>query len=212
MNKALRVVPLAVCLLSLPSVAGEAGPVKYLDKFHLIDPKTVKANEIKLKVVPGEDPEHSRALELSADFAKPGTHTCLSKTFVPGTINAKRYGGVRFFIKSPTGTRVSIGMAGSYKRPDGRLTSFHGGAVVGNGQWKEVKIPFSQFKRAGAKFWKDGVQVVVQGGDSMEEFEVGQLNSIYFSMGVETRGNSTIAKVLLEGLSLVEHSEASRAQ
>ena len=67
-----------------------------------------------------------------------------------------------------------------------------------------VKLPFSEFRRKGARFWKDGVQVVIQGGDPIEEFEIGQLNSITFAMNVEARGSSTIAKVLLEGLSLAE--------
>lgn len=205
MNKALRIAPLAVWLLSLPSVAeDEAGRVKYLDKFHVIDPKSIKATELKLKVVSGEDAAHNRALELSADFAKPGAYTHLVKTFAAGTVNSKKHSGVRFFMKSPTGTRVTVVMDGTYKRPDGRLTSFSGGAVVGNDQWKEVKIPFAEFKRRDARIWKDGAQVVIKGGDPMEEFEIGQLNSITFAMHVEARGSSTIAKVLLEGLSLAE--------
>lgn len=204
MNKAFRVTPLAVCLLSLPLLAEEAKPVKYLDTFHLLDPKTVKASEIKLQVVSGDDAAHSRALQLSADFAKPGANTALTKVFDAGTINPKRYSGVRFFIKSPTGTRVWIRMGGNYQRPDGRLAGFHGGAVTGTDRWQEVKISFSEFKRAGGKYIKNGVPVVVQGGDPMEEFEIGQMTRISFSLNEETRGNSVVAKVLLEGLALVE--------
>lgn len=205
MNKARCAAPLAVWLLSFPSVAeDEAGRVKYLDRFHAIDPKSLRASELKLKVVPGEDVAHSRALELSADFAKPGAYTHLVKTFAAGTVNSKKHSGVRFFIKSPTGTRVAVLMGGNYKRPDGRLTVFYGGVVVGNNQWKEVNLPFAEFKRRDARLWKDGAQVVIQGGDPMEEFEIGQLNSITFAMHVEARGSSTIAKVLLEGLSLAE--------
>ena len=204
MTKTLPLASLAVCLLSLPSVAGESRTVTYLDKFHVVDPKSVRVNQLKLQVVSGEDAAHNRALELTADFAKPGAWTHLVKTFAAGTINSKKHSGLCFYMKSPTGTCVSVHMTGNYKRPDGRLTSFYGGHFVGNDQWKEVKIPFANFRRKSARVWTDGAHTNVQGVDPMEEFEIGQINSITFAMNVETRGNSTLAKVLLEGLSLAE--------
>lgn len=204
MTKTPLVTQLAVCLLSLPLFAEEAKPVKYLDTFHLIDPKTLRGSEVKMQVVSGDDAAHGRALQLTADFANPGTYTNLSKTFPAGTINPKRHTGVRFFIKSPTGTRVSISMGGNYHRQDGRHSAFHGRSVVATDQWQEVKILFSEFKRQGGRYVKNGVAGFVQGGDPMEEFEIGQMSRIWFSMSEETRGNSVVAKVLLEGLALVE--------
>lgn len=181
-----------------------------IERFQTIDPKTLRATESTLRITSTPDKGHKNVLELSADFAKPGAWSGLMKTFKAGSLSAKHHSAIRLFMKSVTNTEVTITAVGDYLRPDGRPSRFYLSPISGGSTikcteaWTEVVIPFSNFKRGGLREWRNDAPVVVPGGDPIEEWEIEKLNKILFTLNVETRGTSTVAKVLFDDLVAIE--------
>ncbi len=204
MKHFLKFLPLLACLMVTPARGADVPKVKVLDQFNTIDPKTLKSIEAKIKIVPTPDAAHNKVLEMVADFAKPGAWVGVMKMFPAGTINPKKYSAIRFFARSNSGTRMNVDVATEAVAPDGGPTGYYGGTITGTEEWTEITIPLSNFKRQGAKFWKDGKQMIFQGGEPLDDEKCKNLNRIYFSTSVEGRGTSTVGHFMIDGLVLVE--------
>jgi len=176
---------------------------KIVDAFHTIDPKTVRHAELKVKVASTGDNAHPKALEIIADFANPMNGGYLVKSFPAGLVNPKRYSGMRMWVRSETETGFGVGFAGDKPRADGSPMAY-GSFVKATPEWTEVIIPFSQCVKSGVTVWKDGAQKVFPGGAPIPDEDYPLFTSIGFSFPIEHRGNSTFAKVQVEGLALVE--------
>jgi hypothetical protein len=158
------------CLASSPVFGAPGRASKSIESFQTIDPKTLKATESNIKIIPTSDAGHKTVLELTADFAKPGAATALVKTFKSGSLSARHHSAVRLYLKSHTQSEVIITLVGDYKRPDGRPTRFYYVPMKCTENWTEVTIPFSDLKRAGRREWKDNAQIVTPGGDVIEDW------------------------------------------
>jgi hypothetical protein len=187
------------------SLAADAPKTKPLEKFERIDEKTLKLNDAQAKVVNTKDRNHPRVLELKMDFAKPYSYPGFSKSFPEATLNPTRYEGFRFWVKSDVGTAFAVSVAGSYKRKDGKDNWFVGGGFQATGEWQQITVPLSSFKRASHKFFRDGKQMVSPGGgEPMDEEDYGGTNRISFSTSVERRGVSVVGHLMFDELELIE--------
>jgi hypothetical protein len=204
MNKHLITSLLPAVLISLPCNGGAAPITRSIDRFHAIDPRTVKGFEADLKVISTPDAAHNRAMEVTADFKNPYSGAGFHKTFQPGSLNSKRDEALRLFIKSDTKTQVSLQMRGAYTRPDGKATYFGWPPIDCSEKWSEVILPFSELKRGQSQVKKDGAIITVPGGDPIEDWEIEQIKVLMVSTRVSTRGTSTVARFLVEDLSVVE--------
>ncbi len=203
MNRILRSLTLVTCLVSSHLMAADGPKTKVLDAFNTIDPKTLKADEMKIKVVSTPDPIHHKALEMVVDFAKPGAWPKLIKSFPAGTINPKKYSGIRFFAKSDTATKIHFGVIGPAEK-DGKPMDYRVYNVVGKDTWTEFSLPFNTFKFPGYKAWKNGQQMVIPPGATLPEESLSLATGVVFSFRVEDRGNSTVANFMVDGLELIE--------
>ena len=204
MRASLKFLPWVLCLLSAPLFAADSAKVKVLDKFDRIDPKTVNPGNCKLKIISTPDPEHHKVLEAVADFAKPGAGYGFGKSFEPNTIKPKKHVAVRFWAKSDSGTSVGVGFGRKSPRKDGKRGSFWSPGFKLTETWTQYTVPLSSMRRHGDKFWKDGKQVILQGGDPAEDDDIEELTSFGFNFDVNGKGTALVAHMLIDGLELVE--------
>jgi hypothetical protein len=204
MRSSLKFFPLFLCLVTAPLFAADSAKVKVLDKLDKIDPKTINAGNCKLKIISTPDPEHHKVLEVVADFAKPGVGYSFGKTFEPNTLKPKKHVAVRFWAKSNSGTTVGVRFSRKSPRKDGKIGSFWTPALKLTETWTQYTVPLSGLRRHGAKFWKDGKQVILQGGDPAEDDDIEELTSFGFWFDVNSKGTAVVAHMLVDGLELVE--------
>lgn len=202
MKTLLKTLPLVMCLSASPLYAAEAPKGKVIDAFNTIDPKSVKLQDLKAKIVTTPDPAHKKALEMVIDFAKPGSYPRVIKSITPGTIDPKKYSGVRFFYKSDTETGMAISLRTGVTNPDGRYGAY-AMWLTGKPEWAEITIPFGNFKSFEQKVWKDGTQKIFPGGETIRPEEYGQLKEIHFVFAIENRGKAVAGEFLIDGLELV---------
>lgn len=203
MNRFFNPLPLLTCLVATSSFAADAQKVKVIDAFNTIDPKTVTASEVKMKIISTPDPAHHKALEMVADFAKPGSWPTVKKTIAPGILSPKKYSGIRFFAKSDSETIVALHLIGPAGK-DGRPLSYYV-PVKGTSTWTEVNLPFSSFKNYEIKAWKDGVQKIYKGGEPIADADFPLIAAMQFVFNLNTRGTSTVGHFVVDGLALVEN-------
>ena len=203
MKNPLRSLPILSCLVASQLFAADGPKVKILDKFDNIDPKTVKMDELKVKIVTTPDPVHHKALEMVADFAKPNTWPKLVKSVLPGTINPKKYSGIRFWGRSDSETKVAVSLAGVFIK-DGKRMDYMA-TVKGTSTWTEYSLPFSEFKTYEYKVWKDGAQQIFKGGEPIPDADYPQLNAVRFVFDILNRGTATAGHFMIAGLELVEN-------
>ena len=193
-----------MCLVASQTAFAEAPKSKMLDKFDHIDPKTLLGREVKMKVITTPDAEHHKALEVVADFAKANAWSCLQKKFAAGTISLKKYSGVRFWAKSNSETSMTIFLGGDKARSPEKRDAFGNGQVKATDTWTQYSFPFDQMKRHGDKFWKDGKQVILEGGDPMDEVDAGNFTRIEFYFPINGRGTAVSSHMVIDGLELME--------
>ncbi|MEI6715400.1 MAG: carbohydrate binding domain-containing protein [Verrucomicrobiota bacterium] len=202
MKTFLKALPLFACLCVPYVQAADAGKGKVIDAFNTLDAKTVKVQDLKAKIVSSPDPAHNKALEMVIDFAKPGSYPRVIKSIPPGTIDPKKYSGVRFSFKSDTETKMAISLRVGVVGPDGRNPAYAVN-VEGKPTWNEITIPFDKFKSFEQKTWKDGAQKVFPGGESIRPEEFAQIKEIHMVFSIENRGNAATSQFLVDGLELV---------
>lgn len=181
------------------------GKAKVIDKFDTIDPKTVKLVDIKAKVIPTQDPDHRKVLEMIADFQRPGSYPLVQKTVQAGLLNPAKYSGIRFFAKTDNETKMNLHIGGASGQfgPDGRPLDVSAKVPLTNA-WTQVFIPFSDLKYYEVKQWKDGAQKVYPGNIPIADADLLQLTNIKFVFFIDGRGTDTTGRVLVDGLELVE--------
>ncbi len=157
-----------------------------------------------MKIVNTPDPEHHKVFEVVADFAKPNGWAVVQKKFPEGTINPKKYSGIRFWAKSDSGSTMVVLVGGEKPRPDGKRNAFGGERIKGTETWTEYTVPFAPMKRHGDKFWKDGKQVILEGGDPMDDLDYSTLSRVEFYFPLDGRGTALTSHMLIDGLVLVE--------
>ncbi len=193
--------------LSAPLFAADASKNKILEKFEHMDEKTIKIGDAKAKIVNTQDKEHSKALELKMDYAKPNSYPGFSKSFPEATLNPTRYSGFSIWVRSDVETSFNVSISGSYKRKDGKIPAFGGGGFKATSEWKQIIIPFEKFSRNGAKFWKEGKQVIIPGGGPMDEDDYGGITRFGIGTSIESRGTSTVGHLMFDSLELIEKSK-----
>ena len=203
MNRFFNPLPLLTCLVATSAFAANAQKVKVIDAFNTIDPKTVTASEVKMKIISTPDPDHRKALEMVADFAKPGSWPWVKKVVPPGIMNPKKYSGIRFYAKSDSETQVALQLIGPAGK-DGRPLAYIAN-IKGTNTWTEVNLPFSSFKNYEIKFWKEGIQKVYKGGESIADADFPLISAMQFVFNLNTRGTSTAGHFVIDGLTLVEN-------
>ncbi|MEI6715258.1 MAG: hypothetical protein WCO60_15985 [Verrucomicrobiota bacterium] len=205
MSPILKCLPILSLLVVNEASFAEAPKAKskVLEKFNSIDSKTVILNEIKAKIVRTIDPEHQSALEMVGDFHNADSHPSVAKLFPAGTINSSKYSGIRFFAKTENETKIYVTISGPQNKSDARpfvlFTRINLTDV-----WTEYSIPFSEFRYAPFKVWKDGAQKVYPGGGQIEESELAQIVRVTFWFFIEGRGTDTKGRALIDSLELVE--------
>jgi hypothetical protein len=203
MNRFFKPLPLLTCLVATSAFAATPQKVKVIDAFNTIDPKTVTASEVKMKIISTPDPAHHKALEMVADFAKPGAWPWVKKMVPPGMMNPKKYSGIRFYAKSDSETAISVifsGPAGKDGRPLG-----YAAYIKGTNTWTEVSLPFSSFKNYEVKLWKEGVQKVFKGGEPIADADFPLISAIQFAFDINKRGTATAGHFVIDGLTLIEN-------
>lgn len=205
MSRFLKFLPLLTCLVAAPAFAADApaSKTKVLDAFNAIDTKTLTAAEVKMKIVTTPDPAHHKALEMVADFAKPGTWPSVKKLVPPGIMNSKKYSGIRFFAKSDSETVIALHLVGP-RGKDNRPMDYYV-TVKGASTWTEVTLPFSGFKNYEVKEWKNGVQSIWKGGEPIAEADYPLINAVLFVFNVNSRGTATAGHFVVDGLTLLEN-------
>ncbi|MEI6712243.1 MAG: hypothetical protein WCO60_00715 [Verrucomicrobiota bacterium] len=202
--KRLLIIPIVA---SIPFASAEPpkGKAKVLDKFDTIDPKTVKLVDIKAKVIPTQDPEHRKVLEMIADFQKPGSYPLVQKSFQAGLLNPAKYSGIRFFAKTDNQTKMNLHVGGAPGQfgPEGRPLDVSAKIPLTD-TWTQVVIPFADLKYYEVKQWKDGAQKIYPGNIPIADADLLQLSNIKFVFFIEGRGTDTTGRVFVDGLELVE--------
>jgi len=185
--------------------AADSAKVKVLEKCEHIDPKLLRVTEAKAKVVTTQDPEHRKVIELVMDYAKAGAVSGLGKDF-PGGVNLKKYSAIRFWVRSDVGTSFIFGIGGSYKRKDGRSTSFSLGSVRATETWTQITFPLDKATRGGGRYWDKQKQepVTVPGGDPMDEEDYAGITRWGLISGIDNRGTATSGHLMFDGFELVE--------
>lgn len=199
-----KYLPLFLCLIVTQLVAADTAKVKVLDHFYTIDPKTVNGGNCKLKAVTTTNPEHHKAVEIVADFAKAGAWYSFNKKFEPGTVKPNKYLGYRFWAKSNTETVVGTGFGRASKRKDEKLGGFGAGSFKLTETWTQYSVLFSKGNRNGDKFWKAGKQVIIQGGGPPDDDDIEELTNIGFWFDVNSKGTAVSSHMLIHGLELIE--------
>lgn len=189
-------------VLALSQVQAADSKNKVIDAFAQIDPKTIDLAELKAKIISTPDPAHKSAMEITVDFAKPGVYPRVLKKVTPGTIDPKKFSGIRLSFKSDTETTFTVSLRTGEQNPDGRKPMY-AVKLEGTPQWQDVVLPFSSFKSVTQKTFKDGQQVVFPGGQTILPEEWSSLKHIVFSFDVGRRGNADTAVVLIDNLELV---------
>lgn len=192
--------PLVLALANVQ--AAEAPKNKVLDAFDSLDPKTVTFHEVKAKVVSTPDPAHKKAIEVTADFAKPGAFPGLKKAFPPGTIDPKKYKAVRLALKSDTETEINVVLRALANTAEGREIAYSF-PVKGGPDWKEAIIPFSNFVSWPQKVSVKGEIKEFPRGMKIQPEEFSQFKQLSIGFDVAKRGNASTAVVLIDGLELV---------
>jgi len=185
------------------ALAADAQKVKVLDSCDKIDPKATVLSELKAKVVPTTDPAHPKAMEVSIDYAKPGTYPNFGRKFAPGMLDPKKYSALRFFVRSNSGTSFTV----QFHRPprtDEKLNWFYGGVIEGKPEWTQITIPLENFKRGGGKIWKNGAQLVLPGGDPFDADDYANINELKFVSTIDRRGSATVGHLMFDAIELVE--------
>ena len=195
---------LSMSLVMASASAADNVKVKVIDPCDRIDPKTSILHLIKAKVVTTNDPEHRKVLELSIDYAKPGTYPGYTKTFPAGTLNPKKYSAVRFWYRSDSSTGFILQLIRDTPRKDEKVGWFSGGNFTGKDEWVQATVPLENFKRAGGKFWKNGAQVVLPGGDPIDGDDYANIGKIRFASVVEWRGSSVVGHLMFDKVELIE--------
>jgi len=192
-------------LVVVTSVGAAEGPkVKVIDPCDRIDPRTSSLNLLKAKVVPTNDPDHRKALELSIDYAKPGTDPGYAKVFPAGMLNPKKYSAVRFWYRSDSSTGFILQLIRDTPRKDEKVRWFSGGNFTGKTEWTQVTVPLENFKRAGAKIWKNGAQVVFPGGDPIDDDDYANIVKLRFATVIDMRGTNTEGHLMFDAVELLE--------
>jgi hypothetical protein len=199
---------LAMVGWSVPSELGaaESAKTKVLEKFEHLPEKTITIRNAKSKVVNTKDKDHPRALELKMDYAIPGAQSGgFGKSFPEATLNPGKYEAFRFWVRSDVGTSFSVGIGGGYKRKDGKSSSFGGPGFRAEQEWKQIKVPFSAFRRSAAVYYKDGKRMVQPGGgEPLDEEDYGGVTGIGFNSDITGRGTSVMGHLMFDSLELVE--------
>lgn len=186
--------------LAAPGTKGRA-----LDSCDSIDPKTTLKHDIVAKVVPTTDPQHSKVLEISIDYANPGAYPGYMKTFAPGSVNPKKVSAVRLFCRSNTDTSFSFELLQTTPRKDGKANFFWGGAFKATKEWSEITIPLPNFKRAGGKIWKNGAQQDMPGtGEPLDDDEAMKIGQFKITSTIDQRGSATVGHLMFDAIELVE--------
>jgi hypothetical protein len=185
--------------------AQDAGKVKVLDPLHRVDEKTLKVDRVgsKLKAVSSKDPAHPRAVEFTGDFRDADGFTAFTKRFPVGTVNPKKYSAIRFFVRGDSGTTFGIWLATETPRKDDKSNHFYAQNVKVTENWAEVVVPLKELKRHPVKEWRNGKQVTDPGGDAPEDEEIWDFSRLLWVFGVNNRGSSVTAQIMVEGLGLV---------
>ncbi|MEI6715578.1 MAG: hypothetical protein WCO60_17615 [Verrucomicrobiota bacterium] len=195
---------LSASLVATSAFAADTAKVKVIDACDRIDPKTSILADVKAKVVPTNDPDHRRALELSIDYAKPGSYPGYMKTFPVGMVNPKKYSAVRFWYRSNCATGFSVELFRDTPRKDDKLTWFYGGNFTGKEEWVQATVPLESFKRVGGKFWKNGAQVILPGGDPIDDDDYANILKIKFTTDINRRGTAVVGHLMFDAVELVE--------
>lgn len=195
---------LSMLVVVTAASAADSPKVKVIDPCDRIDPRTSMLHLLKAKVVPTNDPDHRKALELSIDYAKPGTDPGYAKTFPAGMLNPKKYSAVRFWYRSDSSTGFILQLIRDTPRKDEKLPWFSGGSFTGKPEWTQVTVPLENFKRAGAKIWKNGAQVVLPGGDPIDDDDYANIVKIRFATIIELRGTSPVGHLMFDAVELIE--------
>lgn len=195
------IVTLSTAMLPHLSLAADASKAKILDKFDSIDPKTVKLSEVKTKIVATKDPAHPKALELIADFAKPGWPN-LQKRFPEGTISKQKFSGISIWARSNSSTIVNLQLRSYTPQPDGRPVQYYV-QIPATTDWKEYSFAFSDFRNWEQKVWKDGVQKVFKGGEPILDSDYELFTSCELVFDINKRGTATAAHLMVDNLTLI---------
>lgn len=203
-TRSLLALCLAASLLQSPAFAAEP-KYKVLDSFKFLDPKSTKQWEVKSKIASTQDPAHSKVLDLQVDFAKPGTWPSFRKYVLEGTFKPSKYSGIRFFARSESSTEFDLVLGSDRRTPEGRSMSFVK-RIKATPEWTEFKIPFEEIRTWNEKFWDEKLKTQKQfpGGEPIPAEEYAELKWVGFGFFVEGRGSSTVAKVQIDELSLME--------
>lgn len=202
MKHALHLALLSALALCTSALAADPSKTKVIDAFTQIDAKTIKAAELKIRITNTPDPAHKTALEMVADFAKPGSYPRLTKILQPGLLDPKKYSGIKVAFKSDTESEASLSLRGDETDADGKNDIFHF-RLKGRPEWQETVVPFSAFKTIERKSFKNGVQKVFPGNLPIPPEAYPELKQICFSFTVARRGNSDKAVFLVGQLELV---------
>jgi hypothetical protein len=109
--------------------------LKPLDRCDVIDPKTTLLHEVVAKVATTADPQHRKALEVTIDYAKPGSYPGYMKTFGQGLIDLKKISAVRLLYRSNSDTSFSFELLRTTPRKDGKAHFFWGGNYKATKEW-----------------------------------------------------------------------------
>ncbi|MEI6714227.1 MAG: hypothetical protein WCO60_10775 [Verrucomicrobiota bacterium] len=202
--KKLLLLSMSLVVASASASAADNVKAKVIDPCDRIDPRTSMLNLVKAKVVPTNDPDHRKALELSIDYAKPGTDPGYAKVFPAGMLNPKKYSAVRFWYRSDSSTGFILQLIRDTPRKDEKVPWFSGGNFTGKTEWMQATVPLENFKRAGAKIWKNGAQVVLPGGDPIDDEDYANIVKIRFATVIDMRGTSAVGHLMFDKVELIE--------
>lgn len=201
--------PRNILLLSMFLVVGSVCAadnvkVKVIDRCDHIDPRTSTLSDVRAKTVATNDPEHRKVLELFIDYAKPGTWPGYVKSFPAGMLNPKKYSALRFWYRSDSATGFVAQFIRDTPRKDGNVLWFGSALITGKNEWTQVTISLADFKRGGAKVWKNGAHVVFPGGDPIDDDDYENIVKVRFTTLIDWRGTGTAGHLMFDAIELVE--------
>lgn len=192
-------------LLVTPRLFADPAKVAVLENCDRIDPKAMHVTDCKAKVVDTKDAAHAKVIEVVFDYAKPGANGNIGKDF-PANLDLKKYGAIRFWVRSDSATSFGLRFAGKYTRKDGKASSFSGGNFTATDSWTQIVVPFEKITRVAAGYWDKAKneKVTIPGGDTMDNEDFVGLTYWYLNSGINGRGTANQGHLQLDAFELVE--------